>query len=62
MTRIQKDGALKAEERLSEKSLLELEAKVLAERWKREYNTFRPHSSLDYKSPAPEAILCPALS
>ena len=57
MTRIQKDGALKAEERLSEKSLLELEAKVLAERWKREYNTFRPHSSLDYKSPAPEAIL-----
>ena len=39
-----------------------LEAKVLAERWKREYNTFRPHSSLNYKSPAPEAILCPALS
>ena len=39
-----------------------LEAKVLAERWKREYNTFRPHSSLNYKPPAPEAILYPALS
>jgi len=39
-----------------------LEAKVLAERWKREYNTFRPHSSLNYKPPVPEAILCPALS
>ena len=39
-----------------------LEAKVLAERWKREYNTFRPHSSLSYKSPVPEGILCPALS
>jgi len=39
-----------------------LEAKVLAKRWKREYNTFRPHSSLSYKPPAPKAILCPALS
>lgn len=39
-----------------------LEAKVLAERWRREYNTFRPHSSLGYKSPVPEAILCPVLS
>ena len=39
-----------------------LEAKVLAERWRREYNTFRPHSSLSYKTPVPEAILCPALS
>ena len=39
-----------------------LEAKVLVERWKREYNMFRPHSSLGYKSPVPEAILCPVLS
>ena len=31
------------------------EAKVLIENWRREYNTVRPHSSLDYKPPAPEA-------
>lgn len=30
------------------------EAKVLVERWRREYNRFRPHSSLGYKPPAPE--------
>ena len=33
-----------------------LEAKVLIERWRRHYNTARPHSSLGYRSPAPEAI------
>jgi putative transposase len=33
-----------------------LEAKVLIERWRREYNTRRPHSSLGYRPPAPEAI------
>jgi putative transposase len=32
-----------------------LEAKVLIERWRREYNTIRPHSSLGYRHPAPEA-------
>ncbi len=32
------------------------EAKVLIERWRQEYNTFRPHSSLGYRPPAPEAI------
>ena len=32
------------------------EAKVLIERWRREYNTVRPHSSLAYRPPAPEAI------
>jgi transposase InsO family protein len=32
-----------------------LEAKVLVERWRVEYNTFRPHSSLGYRPPAPEA-------
>ncbi len=31
------------------------EAKVLIERWRQEYNRFRPHSSLGYKPPAPEA-------
>jgi putative transposase len=34
-----------------------LEAKVLVERWRREYNTRRPHSSLGYRPPAPEAIV-----
>lgn len=33
-----------------------LEAKVLIERWRRAYNTVRPHSSLAYQPPAPEAI------
>jgi transposase InsO family protein len=32
------------------------EAQVLVERWRREYNQFRPHSSLGYRPPAPEAI------
>jgi len=34
------------------------EAKVLLAHWRREYNQLRPHSSLGYRSPAPEAILC----
>jgi putative transposase len=33
-----------------------LEAKVLIERWRTEYNTIRPHSSLGYQPPAPEAM------
>lgn len=33
-----------------------LEAQVLIERWRYEYNTFRPHSALGYRPPAPEAI------
>ena len=33
------------------------EAKVLVERWRREYNTIRPHSALGYRPPAPEAML-----
>ena len=32
------------------------EAKVLVERWRREYNTLRPHSSLGYRPPAPETV------
>ncbi len=32
------------------------EAQVLIERWRVEYNTLRPHSSLDYRPPSPEAI------
>ena len=30
------------------------EAQVLVERWRRQYNTQRPHSALDYRPPAPE--------
>ena len=33
------------------------EAKVIIEAWRRYYNTERPHSSLGYKPPAPEAII-----
>lgn len=33
------------------------EAQVLVERWRREYNQVRPHSSLGYKPPAPVAVL-----
>ena len=32
------------------------EAQVLIERWRVVYNTVRPHSSLGYRPPAPEAI------
>jgi transposase InsO family protein len=31
------------------------EATVLIERWRRTYNQIRPHSSLGYQPPAPEA-------
>jgi transposase InsO family protein len=34
-----------------------LEAKVLIENWRKEYNHIRPHSSLGYRPPAPEAML-----
>ena len=32
------------------------EAKIIIEQWRRHYNTIRPHSSLGYRPPAPEAI------
>ena len=32
------------------------EAQVLVERWRREYNQVRPHSSLGYRPPAPEVF------
>ena len=34
-----------------------LEAKVLIEQWRVHFNTVRPHSSLNYRPPAPEVIL-----
>ena len=33
------------------------EAKILIEQWRRHYNEVRPHSSLGYKPPAPQAIV-----
>ena len=33
-----------------------LEAKIIVEKWRREYNQVRPHSSLAYLPPAPEAM------
>jgi transposase InsO family protein len=36
------------------------EAKIVIETWRRHYNTVRPHSSLGYRPPAPEAIVWPA--
>jgi transposase InsO family protein len=35
------------------------EAQALIEAWRRHYNAVRPHSSLGYRPPAPEAILPP---
>ncbi|ALU89430.1 transposase [Herbaspirillum rubrisubalbicans M1] len=33
------------------------EAQVIIERWRHQYNTVRPHSSLKYRPPAPQATL-----
>ena len=33
-----------------------LEAPVLIEGWRREYNQVRPHSALGYRPPAPETL------
>ena len=33
------------------------EAKVLIQQWRHHYNTIRPHSSLGYRPPAPQALL-----
>jgi transposase InsO family protein len=35
------------------------EAQLIIEKWRQEYNTFRPHSSLGYRPPAPEVVLPP---
>lgn len=35
------------------------EARVVVERWRVHYNTVRPHSSLGYRPPAPEALHWP---
>lgn len=33
-----------------------LEAQVIIESWRKQYNQLRPHSSLGYRPPAPEVI------
>ena len=33
------------------------EVKIMTERWRREYNPLRPHSSLGYRPPALEVIM-----
>lgn len=33
------------------------EASVVIERWRRHYNSLRPHSSLGYHPPAPEVVM-----
>ena len=38
------------------------EAEVLIEQWRREYNQVRPHSSLGYQPPAPEANISVTLT
>ncbi len=35
------------------------EAKIIIENWRQHYSTVRPHSSLGYKPPAPEAAIWP---
>ncbi len=35
------------------------EAQVLIERWRRHYNTARPHSALGYRPPVPEVVMPP---
>jgi transposase InsO family protein len=36
------------------------EAQIVIENWRRYYNTVRPHSSLGYQPPAPQALVWPA--
>ncbi len=39
-----------------------MEAKILIEGWRKEYNQVRPHSALGYRPPAPEAIVSMGLT
>jgi len=34
-----------------------LEAQILVEQWRKQYNHFRPHSALGYRPPEPEALI-----
>jgi len=35
-------------------------ARIIIEMWRKEYNTIRPHRSLGYRHPVPEAIMVPS--
>ena len=50
------NGKLRDELLNGETFMTLLEAKVLIEQWRRRYNEIRPHSSLGYRPPAPEAM------
>jgi len=39
-----------------------IEAKVLIEKWRREYNQVRPHGTRNNRPPVPEAIVTVALT
>lgn len=39
-----------------------LEAQVLIERWRKDYNQIRPHSALGYRPPVPETVRMPMLA
>lgn len=55
------NGRLRDEHLNGEMFDTRLEAKVLTERWRYQYNHIRPHSSPGYRPPAPVAILPAAL-
>ena len=38
------------------------EARILIEEWRKEYNLVRPHRSLNYRPPAPEAVMVGTLT
>jgi len=39
-----------------------IEARILIEQWRREYNQVRPHSALGYRPPALEAVMLKMLT
>ena len=43
--------------KLREADVLLSQGKKVKEAWRQHYNTVRPHRSLDYKPPAPAAVL-----
>ena len=51
------NGKLRDEHLAGELLCTLAEARYLTERWRRDYNTQRPHSSLDYRTPAAFAAL-----
>ena len=48
------DGKLRDELLNGEVFYTLLEAQIIIERWRKQYNTYRPHSALGYRPPVPE--------